>query len=279
MSISEAEFRFLEALLRENSAMVLEPTKGYLVESRLGPVARKHDLGTISALLGKLRTTSDRVLKQEIVEAMTINETSFLRDSHPFDAMCRHIVPEVLSKRTPNATLNIWCAACSTGQEPYSIAMTLRDRCPQLADRAVSIRATDLSEEVLRKARAGSYSQLEVNRGLPAGFLTRFFTQEGSRWQLRQEIRRMVDFQQMNLAASWPLMPKMDVIFLRNVLIYFPVAVKKRVLEMAARQLNTDGVLFLGSSETTIGVSDEYERATVGQTVCYRQKACDRARS
>jgi chemotaxis protein methyltransferase CheR len=270
MTLASAEFDYVRKLVHEQSAIVLEDGKGYLVESRLSPIARKAGLGSLSELVARLQSTRDGALQREVVEAMTTNETTFFRDRHPFDALRDVLLPELLASRAKERRLTIWSAASSTGQEPYSIAMLLREHFPELLNWNVRILATDLNEEVLAKARAGQYGQVEINRGLAAPMLMKYFTRDGLKWIISGDLRRMVDFQQMNLAARWPAMPPMDVIFLRNVLIYFDAPTKKKILANARQLLRPDGVLFLGGAETTINLDDAFERMPHEKAAVYR---------
>ncbi len=268
--LATAEFDYVRKLVHEQSAIVLEDGKGYLVESRLSPIARKAGLGSLSELVARLQSTRDDGLRREVVEAMTTNETTFFRDRHPFDALRDVLLPEMLANRAKERTLSIWSAASSTGQEPYSIAMLLREHFPELLNWNVRILATDPNEEVLAKGRAGQYGQIESKRGLAAPLLMKYFTRDGLKWIISGDLRRMVDFQQMNLAARWPAMPPMDVIFLRNVLIYFDAPTKKRILANARALLRPDGVLFLGGAETTINLDDAFERMPHEKAAVYR---------
>jgi len=268
-NVSTSDFDYIAQLVRDRSAIVLEPGKEYLVHSRLLPVARQAGLDDISALVGKLRR-GDLALTTQVVEAMTTNETSFFRDVHPFDTLRNDIIPELLEKRAVTRTLRIWSAAASTGQEAYTIAMTLREHFPQLTTWNVSILGTDLSTEVLEKAREGRYAQLEVNRGLPAPMLVKYFDRAGPAWRVKPELQRMVEFRPFNLVKPWAPMPRMDVVFLRNVLIYFDNDRKADVLAQVAKVLRPGGYLFLGGTETTYGIDDAYERVHVGRAMCYR---------
>lgn len=272
MTITPSDFEFIRDFLHKESAIVLDPGKEYLVESRLVPVAEAHNLGSIPELVERLRSKAETELRAGVVDAMTTNETSFFRDRHPFDALRDEIIPSLLSARQEQKQLHIWCGASSTGQEPYTIAMVLADNFPALSGWDVKISATDLSAEVLAKARAGLFSQLEVNRGLPATLLAKHFEQEGISWRIRSHIRDLVDFKQMNLATDW-VMPPADVVFMRNVLIYFDVETKQKILAGVRRTLRPDGFLFLGSAETTLGLSDEFDRETFEKAAYYRPKA------
>jgi len=271
-TLDTATFEYVRALVHERSAIALEPTKGYLVESRLAPIAKQRGHRTLSDMVSELRDKPFGELHAQVVEAMTTNETSFFRDAHPFEALKTAVVPELIHKREATKTLNIWSAACSTGQEPYTIAITLRESFPQLANWRIHILATDLSSQVLEKAAAATYSQAEINRGLPAPTLVKYFQKVGLHWQLKPEIRSQVQFQKLNLIEPWPVMAKMDIIFLRNVLIYFTPETKSRILARVRNSLAADGTLFLGGAETTIGIDDSFVRVNHGKTITYRIK-------
>lgn len=270
MTLAAAEFDYVRKLVLDKSAIVLEPTKGYLVESRLTPLVRKAGCTSLSELVARLRENKDRGLHREVVEAMTTNETSFFRDRNPFDALRDLVLPELIKARAAERRLSIWSAASSTGQEAYSIAMLLREEFPALSGWNVRILGTDLSEEVLEKARAGRYGQVEMNRGLPSPLLLKYFSRDGLNWIISGDLRRMVEFQQMNLAIEWPALPRMDVVFLRNVLIYFNAETKKRILANVRSILRPGGRLFLGGAETTINLDDNYERVQHEKTTIYR---------
>ncbi|HYC33213.1 MAG TPA: protein-glutamate O-methyltransferase CheR [Gemmatimonadales bacterium] len=270
MNIASGDFDFIRDLIRRRSAIVLEPGKEYLVESRLGAVAREEGFASLEHLVTELRTRPSNGLHRRVVEAMTTNETTFFRDIHPFDALRQAILPELIERRASQRQLTIWCAACSSGQEPYSISMLLREHFPALTGWTVRIVATDLSGEMLERARSGRYSQLEVNRGLPASYLVKYFRKQGLEWQLAEEVRRMVEYRELNLNEPWPGVPPADLVFLRNVLIYFDVETKRSILAKVRRVLRPDGYLFLGGSETTMGLDDTYQRMPVGKAVCYR---------
>jgi chemotaxis protein methyltransferase CheR len=263
-------FEYICNLVREKSAIVLEPSKTYLVESRLTPVARANGLTTIDELVVALRRPGAMKLTQAVVEAMTTNETSFFRDLHPFDALKTHILPELLAKRSGERTLNIWSNACSSGQEIYTIAMLIKDNYPELGGWKVRLLATDLSTQILDKAREGIFNQTEVNRGLPLPMLLKYFQKNGLTWQIKDEIRKMVEFRQVNLVEPFPQLPPMDIVFLRNVLIYFSPETKKEILGKVKRVMRPDAYLFLGGAETTMNLDVSYERLQVNKAVCYR---------
>jgi chemotaxis protein methyltransferase CheR len=254
------DFDHIRRLLQERSAIVLEPDKQYLVESRLLPLARQLQLNSVGQLIAHLRSSPSNGLATQVVEAMVTTETSFFRDHHPFEALRKTVIPELLQRRRDERRLNVWCCAASTGQEPYSLALLVREYFPELSGWKVTLLASDLSREVLARARAGRYSQFEVNRGLPAALLVKYFQQHGATWQLNDEIRGMVDFQEINLARSWPPLPRMDLVILRNVMIYFNMETKKTILGQVARLLRPDGYLLLGGAETTFNLDNSYRR-------------------
>ncbi|WP_029068281.1 CheR family methyltransferase [Jonesia quinghaiensis] len=271
MTLTQESFSFVATLVRQKSAINLAPGKEYLVESRLTPIARSHGK-TVEQYLAEQRARLSHTEAERIVEALTTNETSWFRDSQPFVALTDHILPELKQQRGLLATLKVWSAACSTGQEPYSIGMVLTDYfASQPGPRPVTeIIATDLSQEVLERAQKGRYSQLEVNRGLPATHLVRHFERSGTEWALNQAIRQMVRFQRHNLLDSPPAGGPYDVVFLRNVLIYFDVQVKREVLAKIRKVLKPGGFLILGAAETTVGVDDAWTRVQVGRSSIYQ---------
>ncbi len=270
MTLSQTEFNYVRRLVLSQSAIVLEEDKGYLVESRLLPMARREGFGSINLLVQKLQTEPFHNLHRLAVEAMTTNETSFFRDFNPFEALKKFVFPELIARRSGEKTINIWCAASSSGQEPYSLCMLIRENFPQLRNWKVSILATDLSTEILARGKEGRYSQIEVNRGLPAAMLIKYFQKRGCDWYLRDEIRSMVDFQILNLSNAWPALPPMDIVMIRNVLIYFGVDTKREILAKVRRVLKPDGYFFLGGAETTFSIDDSYERVQFERATCYR---------
>jgi chemotaxis protein methyltransferase CheR len=258
--MTDQDSDFIRSFFRERSDVVLEADKRYLIESRLTPLVRELSLASITALVECLRAQPDNALHARVVELLVTGESSFFRDHHPFETLRRFVLPELIERRRRERRLNVWCAACSVGQEPYSLAILLREHFPELADWKVSLLATDLSQAALARAREGRYTQIEVNRGLPALLLVRYFQQHGTHWQLNAEVRGAVDFQQMNLARAWPLMPRMDLVLMRNVMIYFDVSTKKDILGRLAGQLRPDGYLLLGGAETTFQLHESYRR-------------------
>lgn len=256
--MTPADFDFVSGLLRQRSGLVLGTDKVYLLESRLVPLARRRGLGGLDDLIAKARTTKDEALLREITEAMTTNESFFFRDSKPFDIFRAETLPGLLKARAARKTIRIWSAACSTGQEPYSLCMILREEAAKLADWRIEIVATDLAGEVLEKAKVGLYSQFEVQRGLPIQLLVKYFTQVNDMWQIDSSIRAMVKFRTFNLLEDPAQLGQFDVIFCRNVLIYFDQETKRKVLDRMAHLMPTDGTLFLGGAETVLGISNAF---------------------
>lgn len=266
------EFQFFTTLLEKHAGIALEPGKEYLVEARLTAVARDNEFASVSALLQQLRQTPVGGLHWQAIEALTTNETSFFRDEHPFNALRDVILPGLLARRATARALNIWCAAASTGQEPYSLAMLLRDSFPQLLNWNLSFIATDLSEAALARAREGRFNPTEIGRGLPPVFRQRYFIADGDGLRVRDEIRRMVAFRAMNLVGPWPNMPELDLVLLRNVLIYFNVETKRNILQKVQRYLRPDGCLLLGAAESTLHIEESYEVVHLEKTAYYRPR-------
>lgn len=261
---------FVCQLVRERSAIELEASKAYLVEARLNPVARRNGYPTITTMVRTLQSKFQPDLQRQVIESLCTCETSFFRDIHPFNALRASIVPELIKARAGRRTLNLWSAACSSGQEAYSTSMLLREHFPELAAWNVQILGTDLSDDVLEKARSGRYTQMEINRGLPAAMLVKHLHREGLTWELNPSIRSLVSFHKMNLIEPWPALPLMDVIFLRNVLIYFSLPTKKAILEKIRKVMAPDAVLFLGAAETTLGIDDSFRPVRIDNTTFYR---------
>jgi len=257
--VTPQDFDYLRKLLRERSGLVLAAEKQYLAESRLVPVTRRHGMGTLGELIERLRSKSPAALIAEVVEAMTTNETFFFRDKLPFDHFRDTMMPALIAARAREKRIRIWCTAASTGQEPYSLAMILKSMSASLAGYRVDIVATDLASEVLEKAKAGIYTQFEVQRGLPVQLLVKFFEQNGESWQLAPELRSMVQFRSLNLLNDFSALGTFDVAFCRNVLIYFDQDSKVAVLNRIARQMPDDGYLVLGAAETVIGLTDAFK--------------------
>ena len=262
------DFDLLSDLLKRRSGLTLTPDKIYLLESRLTPLARKQGMASLDDLVRELRTSGNEPLFQAVTEAMTTNESFFFRDSTPFDLFREHVLPGLRERRAANKTFRIWCAAASSGQEPYSLAMILKEQGTQWSDWRIEIVGTDISLEVLEKAKQGVYSQFEVQRGLPIQYLIKYFKQNGDVWQLSPDIRNMVTFREFNLLKPFNELGRFDVVFCRNVLIYFDQPTKTNVLERLRDIIPTDGTLFLGAAETVLGLTDRF-RPVRGQRGMY----------
>nr|WP_210313622.1 protein-glutamate O-methyltransferase CheR [Rhodopseudomonas rhenobacensis] len=271
------DYEFLCKLLKERSGLDLSADKRYLVESRLLPLARRHDLPGISELVQKIRAGAEAITA-EVVEAMTTNETFFFRDKLPFDHLGEEIIPALLQARAGRRALRIWCAAGSTGQEPYSIAMVLKEMGAALSGWRVEIVATDLNQAVLEKSKSGLYSQFEVQRGLPIQLLVKYFKQTGEMWQLDPAIRAMVQHRQLNLLHDFSHLGTFDVVFCRNVLIYFDQDTKISIFNRIAKMLEPDGYLALGAAETVVGLTDAFKPHATRRGI-YRPNADRRAPS
>ncbi|BAM86510.1 chemotaxis protein methyltransferase [Bradyrhizobium oligotrophicum S58] len=256
--MNQPDYEFLRKLLRDKSGLDLSADKQYLIESRLLPLARKAGLASISDLVQKLKDGSSTLISQ-VVEAMTTNETFFFRDKVPFDHFREVIMPELLKARANRKSIRIWCAACSTGQEPYSLAMSLKEMSSALSGWRVEIIATDLSQEVLEKSKTGLYSQFEVQRGLPIQLLVKYFKQAGELWQINSDVRGMVQHRQLNLLHDFSQLGTFDVVFCRNVLIYFDQDTKINIFGRLAKLMEPDGFLVLGAAETVVGLTDVFK--------------------
>ncbi|MCB1473800.1 MAG: protein-glutamate O-methyltransferase CheR [Rhodobiaceae bacterium] len=256
--MTPADFAYLQSFLKARSGLDLAADKQYLIDSRLNPIARRKGLANVAAIVQALRGGADKALESAVVEAMTTNESFFFRDKTPFDQFRDIIVPALAKSRASARKMRIWCAAASTGQEPYSLAMIIKEMAGTLANWRTEIIGTDLSTEVLEKARAGIYSQFEVQRGLPVQMLVKYFEQQGEMWQLNPAIRAMVQYKPYNLLDSFAGLGQFDVIFCRNVLIYFDAPTKRDVLTRLRQQLAPDGFLVLGAAETVIGLSSDF---------------------
>jgi len=253
------DFEIIAELLKERSGLALNKEKAYLLESRLNPVARKWNLSGFDELAQAIRTKGDEALLVDVTEAMTTNESFFFRDQKPFDQFNDMVLPHLLEARAAKRSFRVWSAACSSGQEPYTLAMLLQEHADKLAGWRVEIVATDLSNEILDKAKEGLYSQFEVQRGLPITHLVKYFVQVGDRWQIEDSLRKMIKFQPFNLLGDLSELGKFDVVFCRNVLIYFDTPTKTKVLNGIADLLPADGFLYLGGAETVLGTTDRFE--------------------
>ena len=252
------DFLFIAALLKDRSGLIITPDKRYLLETRLGPIVRERGLSSLSALMDAMRQPGSDVVKNQVVDAMTTNETSFFRDSHPFDTLRKTVIPGLIERRASCRALRIWSAACSTGQEPYSLAMILKDHFPILNGWKLEIVATDISPSVLERARSGTYSTFEVQRGLPIQMLVRHFDQTGDTWRIKDELRRPITFRPANLLDDLSSLGVFDIVLCRNVLIYFDQPTKTRIMHAIARRIAPDGSLLLGGAESVIGLCDAF---------------------
>jgi chemotaxis protein methyltransferase CheR len=267
MPVTAADFQYVREIVAADSALALGEGKQYLIDVRLGPVAEREGLGSVTELINRLRRGSPD-LRRQVVEAMATHETMFFRDAHPFAALRDHVLPELLRARA-GRPLSLWSAAASTGQEAYSLALLLREHFPELP--APVILATDISSYALARGERARYSQLEVGRGLPAALLVKHFDRDGREWQLHDEVRRMVRFGRLNLAQPLYGVPPMDVVFLRNVLIYFEARAKTTLLEQLTRVLRPGGYLFLGGAESVSGLDGILEAVPIGRSITYRR--------
>jgi chemotaxis protein methyltransferase CheR len=257
--VTPLDYDYLRKLLKERSGLTLSADKQYLVESRLLPVARKAGADGLAGLVQKLKSPGAERLIVEVVEAMTTNESFFFRDKIPFDHFRAAIMPALLGARAKEHHIRIWCAAASTGQEPYSLAICLKEMASQIAGWRIDILGTDLSTEVLEKAKAGIYSQFEVQRGLPIQMLVKYFTQLGDTWQISPELRAMVQYKPLNLLHNFSQLGAFDAVFCRNVLIYFDQETKIDVFDRLAKVMQPDGFLVLGAAETVVGLTDVFK--------------------
>lgn len=257
--LKPADFELFRSMLYDKSGLVVTPDKTYLLESRLSPHIKAWGLADMAALADSLRKNMDRAKIDTIVDAMTTNETSFFRDAKPFDKFRDTVVPAILQKKTPGTPIKIWSAACSSGQEPYTLAMTIKENAAKFGGARFDILATDLSKEILTQAKAGTYSQFEVQRGMPIQLLIKYFAQNGDKWTVKDELKQMIQFQSFNLLDSMDTMGPFDIIFCRNVLIYFDQQTKARILERMRKRLQPHGFLFLGGAETVLGITNAFK--------------------
>lgn len=264
-----ADYSFVQELVRKHAAIILNAGQEYLVRSRLEPVARQNGLPDITALVDRLRREPYGPLHATVIEAMTTNETSFFRDGHPFQTLKRQILPEVIKRRRLERTLNVWSGACSTGQEPYSIAMILQDT-RELRGWNLRIVASDLSKNAVTRAQTGTYSSLELGRGVAPRVLAEFFDRDGEAYRVKPALRAMIDWKTLNLAETLPTLPEFDIVFMRNVLIYFSPATCTAVLNRVRDTMNRSGYLILGTTENMLGLPVGFESTVMGKTTVYR---------
>jgi chemotaxis protein methyltransferase CheR len=244
------DFSFLRRIVQAHSHNVLDPSRDYVFQARLAGIVRNRGMSGLAELVDYLRSRHDPALELEVADAMTINETSFFRDGRPFELLRVELLPKLFEARRSVRALRLWSAACSTGQEAYSLAILLREHQPSLANWQVRVEGTDICDNVIRRAQAGRFQRIEVNRGLPARYLVRYFEQDGDEWLVQPRVRSLCNFQKVNLCKfPLPFRAKFDVIFLRNVMLYFSSDCRRALLAEVHRLLAPDGVLFLGSTE------------------------------
>jgi len=272
-ALPEEDLTLLRKLLHERTGVVLDTSRDALLEMRLSALASEAGFGSLPEVLEALRTEEAYGnLHRRVVESLVITETSWFRDIHVWHALQRTVLPEILQRRAGAKRLNLWSVACASGQEPYSLAMLLRERDAELAGWSVKLLATDFSQNILHRARAGLYTQLEVNRGLPAQKLVRWFRKDGDAWEVSPEIRDRVEFSELNLAVPWPMLPSMDLVMIRNVLLYFEPALRQRVLRRIAQVMHPEAWLVLGSNESALTLDDTFEEVRLERAVFYRRR-------
>ena len=271
MSIATTDFEYLASLIAKRTGNVITANQDYLLESRLGCVVRELGLPSLDSLVRQIRQNHDNELEDRIAEAMTINETSFFRDPNVFETLRDHVIPDLLSRRQQTKQLTIWCAACSSGQEPYTIAMLLKENFPELENWKVKILCTDYSLQMVERTRKGGYTQFEVNRGLPAQLLVKYFDRQGMRWSVKDELREMMEYRTCNLTENLSSVPRTDLVMLRNVLIYFDKPTKENVFAKVSRVMHGDGFLLLGGGETTVNLDTPFRTEMAGKIPVIRQ--------
>jgi chemotaxis protein methyltransferase CheR len=270
-TLASADFEYVASLVARHAAIEIGPDKHYLVEQRLSAAARQEQLDSIPELLHRARIDASGRLVALVVDAMTTNETSFFRDPTLFEFLRAELIPQLVERNRASRTLRIWCAASSSGQEPYSIAMLLREHFPDIVDTwKVRILASDYSPSMVARTRAGRFGRIEVNRGLPANYLVKHFRRDGLEWEIDESLRRLVEVREINLARPLPLAERFDLVLLRNVLIYFSIDTKREVLGRVRQFLAPGGALFLGSSESTMQIDDTWVRRAYGNISCYQ---------
>lgn len=272
-ALTDADHEFLRTLLQQRTGILLDPSREHFAEMRLGGLANELGLDSLPDVLEAVRTEEHwGALHRRVVEALAISETSWFRDAHLWSELSDTVLPQLIERRSAARALSLWSAACATGQEPYSLAMLLHELGERLSGWQVRLLATDFSHGILKRARAASYGPIEMNRGLPAARLVRHFRKTSEAWELRPEVRARVEFRELNLAQAWPELPPLDLVLMRNVLLYFEPGLRRRVLRQLARLLKPDGVLVLGAGETTLTMDDSFEAVPLARTVVYRRR-------
>jgi chemotaxis protein methyltransferase CheR len=271
--LTSADHIMLRQLVHQRAGLVLDPGKEYFAELRLGALANDEGFADASQVMDALRTEESwGLLHRRVVESLAVCETSWFRDLHTWDALRTQWLPELIQRRAATRELRLWSAACASGQEPYSLALMLRENFPQLSTWKVTLLATDFNSAMLRRASEGAYSQIEMNRGLPAPMLVRHFRKEQHDWRLHEDVRSMVEFRELNLAAPWNHLPMVDLVLMRNVLIYFDAPTRRRVLRQLHGAIALDGALVLGGGETTLTIDDSFEAVNQGRAVFHRPR-------
>tara|TARA_R110002111_G_scaffold262289_1_gene337812 strand:+ start:97536 stop:98405 length:870 start_codon:yes stop_codon:yes gene_type:complete len=276
--VSPEDYKYITKFLLDTTGLSLGENKEYLLEARLIPVAQANGMNGMQDLVLSLRTHRDKSLEQEVMEAMTTNESSFFRDRRPFDELKSAILPDIIADRKMTQKLRIWCAACSNGQEPYSIVMALRENFPELANWNIQITATDLCTKALKRAEMGVYSQFEVQRGLPVQLLMKYFEQCEQGWKIKHDPGVSIQWKHLNLLEDFQHLGMFDIVFCRNVLIYFEPDMKRNILDRVRNQMNASGVLLLGAAETVLGISDSYSKLSGCQSAIYQIAGHTRAK-
>ena len=273
MALDPIDFGVIRDLAYARAGIVLTLANEYLVETRLLPIARELGANGVAGLIQRLRERDWSPLHARVVEAMTTNETSFFRDHHPFETLRKQVVPDLIRRNATEKRIHFWCAACSSGQEPYSVLILLREHFPELTSWDLVFWATDYSSQMVERTRSGVFNGYEINRGLGSTLRDRYFRQVGADWQANETLRAVLKLRTLNLTEVFPPMPKFDVIFMRNVLIYFDTETKKRILARTRAQLRPEGLLMLGSTETTLNIDDHFESVKIGMTSCFRVRS------
>ncbi|WP_348266023.1 protein-glutamate O-methyltransferase CheR [Edaphobacter paludis] len=270
MTCSDSDYAYLRALVLEQSANRIDPSRNSLFDARLKPIAQKAGAANLKDFVSLLKVDRAPHLHRAVAEAMTINETSFFRDLKPFEMLRETILPRLIERRREQRRLRIWSAASSTGQEAYSVAMLIAEHFPAIARWDVKIIGTDISQYVLEYARRGRYRRLEVNRGLPARMLLKYLVRDGEEWEISERIRSMCEFQYANLCEPLPKLPVFDLVMLRNVLLYFPQQDRSYLFKGVYQLMAPDGCLVLGNAEQAEDSSDQFEVEFASSSYCYR---------
>jgi len=270
--LNTEEFYFMQKFILEKTGITIDEDKRYLVDSRMAEVINVFNISSLKELVNRLKNDRQNILHQMVIESITTHETSFFRDIHPFECLANIVLPELIKERRKERALNIWCAACSSGQEPYSIAILIHEKFPEILNWKINIIASDISREMLARVSEGAFNEIEINRGLTREIINKYFVMCANEWIINRQIKKMVSTCEINLLDDWYGVPPMDLIFLRHVLIYFNLDVKKNILRKIKRNLKKDGYLLLGVGETTSNVDDSFEGVLLNKSLFYRMK-------